>query len=280
MNESSYVNNHSLSADCKNCFGLCCVALCFSALEGFPVNKEAGEPCLNLQKDFTCCIHKNLLETGLRGCIAFDCFGAGQKVSLVSYRGRDWRSSPEIANQMFKVFMVMQRLHELLWYLTEALKLMTAHQNYEKLTELLIETEELTHLSPNSLIELDLESHRNKVNPLLIETSQLIGSRFTRRTNLRSKKILGGGQDLIGADLRKTDLRGESLRGAYLIAANLRDVDLSGTDLIGADLRDADLRGANLSNSIFLTQAQVNSAKGDNKTKLPESIIPPTHWGS
>jgi hypothetical protein len=40
----------NLRADCKNCFGLCCVALYFSASEGFPIDKDAGQPCLNLHK--------------------------------------------------------------------------------------------------------------------------------------------------------------------------------------------------------------------------------------
>ena len=55
-------------------------------------------------------------------------------------------------------------------------------------------------------------------------------------------------------------------------------MDLSGADLIGADLRDADISGANLRNSIFLTQAQINTAKGDSHTKLPKMITRPTYW--
>ena len=56
-----------LRVDCKKCFGLCCVALYFSASEGFPVNKDAGKPCLNLQSDFNCFVHKDLKEKGLKG---------------------------------------------------------------------------------------------------------------------------------------------------------------------------------------------------------------------
>ena len=36
-----------------------------------------------------------------------------------------------------------------------------------------------------------------------------------------------------------------------------------------ADLRRIDLIGANLTKSIFVTQAQINVAKGDTSTKLP-----------
>ena len=50
------------------------------------------------------------------------------------------------------------------------------------------------------------------------------------------------------------------------------------SDFIGADLRDADISGANLTGSIFLTQAQINAAKGDSNTKLPSSLKTPFHW--
>ncbi len=55
-------------------------------------------------------------------------------------------------------------------------------------------------------------------------------------------------------------------------------IDLNAADLISADMRDANIKGANLTNSIFLTQAQVNSAKGDSLTKLPVMINRPSHW--
>jgi hypothetical protein len=41
-------SRRNLRAECEKCFGLCCVALCFSASEGFPIDKDAGHPCLNL----------------------------------------------------------------------------------------------------------------------------------------------------------------------------------------------------------------------------------------
>jgi len=272
----------NLRPDCENCFGLCCVALYFSASEGFPIDKDAGQPCLNLQSDFRCCVYKNLRERGLKGCIAFDCFGAGQKVSQASFGGHDWRKVPESATQMFEVFLIMRQLQELLWYLTEALTLQPAHPIHSGFNSMLNKTERLTHLSPGSLIELDVALHRSDVNTLLLKTSEYVRAEvyLGRKTSSISKKTLGRGLDLIGADLKRTDMRGKNLRGAYLIAADLRGVDLSGADLIGADLRDADIRGADLSNSIFLTQAQLNAAIGDTGTKIPSSLTRPAHWGT
>lgn len=269
-----------LRADCENCFGFCCVALYFSASEGFPVDKDAGKPCINLQSDFRCSVHNDLRELGLKGCTAYDCFGAGQKVAQVTYGGHDWRQVPESAKQMYEVFLVMRQIHEMIWYLAESLRLQQAHHIQGELSSMLNETEKLTFLSPDFLIELDVSAHREGVNALLLQTSELMRSKVQpgKKNFSRRRKTLGGGLDLIGADLRKKDLRGENLRGAYLIAADLRGVDLSGADLIGADLRDADLRGANLAHSIFLTQAQINTAKGDSHTKLPVSLTPPIYW--
>lgn len=270
----------NLRADCEKCFGLCCVSLYFSASEGFPIDKEAGQPCINLQSDFRCCVHKSLRERNLKGCIAFDCFGAGQKVAQISFGGHDWWKVRESSKQMFEVFLIMRQLHELLWYLTEALTLQPARPIHGALSSMLDETERLTHLSPDSLMELDVAVHRADVNILLLKTSELVRAEARRgqKAHSRRQKTFGRGADLIAADLRRIDLIGANLRGAYLIAANLRGTDLSGTDLIGADFRDADIRGADLTKSIFLTQAQLNAAKGDTSTKLPSSLTHPTHW--
>jgi len=271
---------HNLRVDCKKCFGLCCVALYFSASEGFPMDKEAGKSCKNLQSDFNCSVHKNLRQQGLKGCTAYDCFGAGQKVAQVTYGGHDWRLVPKSAKQMFEVFLIMRQLHEMLWYLTQAIELQQSYAIKDKLSSIINETICLTCLSPDSLIELDLELHRGDVNPLLLNTSELVRSEICRGQKNPSKyqKTKAVGADLIGSDLRKTNLKGANLRGACLIAANLRGVDLSGADLIGADLRDTDLRGANLTKSIFLTQSQINTAKGDSNTKLPTLLTRPTYW--
>lgn len=263
-----------LRIDCKKCFGLCCVALYFTKFEGFPTDKEAGKPCINLQSDFTCVVHKNLEEKGLKGCLAYDCFGAGQKIAQVTFDGWDWWKKPEHAKKMFEGFLVMRQLHEMLWYLMQALMLQRDQGIKAEISSLLDSTERLTSLDIDSLLELDIQTHRTKVNALLKSTSELVRSKACGGKKVASKNR----RDYFGADLRKVDLKGADLRGACLIAANLRGVDLSGADLIGADLRDADLSGADLTNSIFLTQAQINTAKGDSYTNLPPLLARPAHW--
>ena len=86
------------------------------------------------------------------------------------------------------------------------------------------------------------------------------------------------GNDLVGHDLRDTDLTVADLRGALLIAADLRDAVLDRTDLLGADLRDTDLSGADLSTALFLTQPQLNAARGTSATRLPPHLRRPLGW--
>ncbi|MGG2092591.1 pentapeptide repeat-containing protein [Bacillus sp. S13(2024)] len=274
------LNHNNLRADCENCFGLCCVALPFAASADFAINKDGGKPCPNLQSDFRCGIHKDLRQQGFKGCTVFECFGAGQKVSQVTFEGVDWLKDPKRAQKMYNVFPIMQQLHEMLWYLTEALTLKATRPIHRELSLAFDETERLSQLSPDSLMELDVPLHRANVNALLLKTSELVWTEARRqhKNSKKSKRINHRGADLMGAKLKGADLRGANLRGAYLIAADLRGADLRAADLIGADLRDADLSGANLTESIFLTQVQINSAKGDSHTKLPHLLSRPTHW--
>ncbi|EHJ01110.1 pentapeptide repeat protein [Clostridium sp. DL-VIII] len=268
-----------LKIDCEKCFGFCCIALYFSASEGFPADKDAGKPCSNLKSDFSCAIHKNLRKKGLKGCTAYDCFGAGQKVAQGTYGGRDWKQVPEAAKEMFEVFLIMRQLHEMLWYLSEAFRIQSNDIIQNKLDDLIKEIENVTNQNPDSLMQFDIEAYRDRVNLLLHKTSETVRTKALngQRSTLRRKKIASR-LDCFGADLRKSNLRGADLRGAFLIAADLRGNDLSGADFIGADMRDADLRGTNLEESIFLTQGQINTAKGDSNTKLPPALIRPTYW--
>jgi len=262
-----------LTADCEQCFGLCCVALPFAKSTDFPFDKDGGSPCRNLQSNYQCSIHSELRKKGFRGCTAYECFGAGQKVSQITYQGIDWRKDPIQAKEMFNVFPIMQQLHEMLWYLKDALNLEASKPLHNKLLDRFEETTHYTEQSPEFILNMDITQHRSKVNSLLLQTSELVREKYlTKKFKVRISR------DLVGARLRGADLLGANLRGALLIATDLREADLRMTDLIGADFRDTDISGANLSGCIFLTQAQVNAAKGNSKTKLPSSLKIPAHW--
>jgi uncharacterized protein YjbI with pentapeptide repeats len=258
-----------LRADCERCAGLCCVAPAFSASADFAIDKAAGQACPNLRADFRCAIHSRLRQQGFPGCAAYDCFGAGQKVTQATFGGRDWRRTPGIAAQMFAAFTTMRQLHELLWYLNEALALPAARPLHAALGLALEETRRLTDGGPEALAALDTAAHRREVNALLLRASELARGR---------RGVDRSGADLAGRRLAGADLRGANLRGACLVGADLRGADLRGADLTGADCRGADLRGADLTGSIFLTQSQLDAAKGDRATRLPASRSRPAHW--
>jgi Pentapeptide repeats (8 copies) len=271
-----------LRGDCARCFGLCCVALPFAASADFALNKPAGKPCPNLQGDHRCGIHADLRKKGFTGCTVYDCFGAGQKVSQLTFGGQDWHTGPkEHARRMFDVFPVVRQLHELLWYLTEALGLPAARPVHSELRRALEETERLTRQTAGELAALDVAEHRRQVDVLLLRTSELAragaaGAKGGKKGKGKDRR----GADLIGARLRGADLRGASLRGACLIAADLSGADLRDADMIGADLRDTDLSDADLTGAFFLTQPQLQAARGTTGTKLPESLTRPAHWAT
>jgi hypothetical protein len=223
----------------------------FAVSADFAIDKPAGQPCPNLTADFRCGIHERLRDKGFAGCTAYDCFGAGQRVS-------------RLGRELSALFPVMRALHELLWYLTEALALAPS----DALRAALAETVRVTELPPDELLALDVDTHRDAVNALLRKASEAVrGTGPDRR-----------GADLVGADLRASDLRRANLRGAYLVGADLRRADLRLADLTGADVRGADLRGTDLGTAIFVTQAQLDSALGDGSTRLPKGRTRPTHW--
>jgi uncharacterized protein YjbI with pentapeptide repeats len=261
-----------LKADCDRCFGLCCVAPAFATSAEFAIDKAAGQPCPNLSADFRCSIHDRLRPSGFGGCTAYDCFGAGQKVAQETFGGRDWREDARAGKRMFAAFLAMRQLHELLWYVREASRLGPDDPLPAQLGSAWEAIEQCTNLSADRLVKLNIGILRRDTNRLLVRASEQVRSRAgPLGPELR-------GADLIGVNLGGADLRRACLRGAGLIGATLRGADLRGADLTGADLRGADLAAARLDTAIFLTQAQIDLARGDQATTLPASLARPAHW--
>jgi len=254
-----------LQSDCSSCFGLCCVLLPFSAVSGFGVDKPGGRPCLNLLDDDRCGIHTSLRADGWPGCTVFECFGAGQQVSQVTYSGVSWREQDNLG-EMGAVLSVMRQLHEMLVHLTEVERRSPDPAARAASDEIA----ELVTAEPEALLTYDLDALHERVGRLLADASARVRRDWPDAED-RSRQDLAG-QRLSG------DHRGSSLRGAVLIRADLRDADLREVDLLGVDLRDADLRGSDLSTALFLTQPQVNAARGDGSTVLPAGLTRPDHW--
>ena len=141
INEKFYMDLISnLKIDCEKCFGFCCSALYFAKAEGFPEDKVAGKPCMNLKEDFKCKIHKSLSKKGVKGCTTFECFGAGQKIAQDTYKGESWLDNKEKASEMFDAFVKMMQLHEMLWYLAEAYRIERKDKEREAIKKIIDET--------------------------------------------------------------------------------------------------------------------------------------------
>lgn len=106
-----------LVADCASCAAICCTATSFAASEDFAFDKPAGVACGHLRRDGRCAIHDELAVRGCAGCAVYDCYGAGPRVTraFAGVRGADRRRDA--------AFLALRVVHELLWLLTEAVKL-------------------------------------------------------------------------------------------------------------------------------------------------------------
>src|SRR5437868_4686302 len=113
----------------------------------------------------------------------------------------------------------MRQLHELLWYLNEARSLAAATSTRGAIDPAFSQTEELTNASADTLMYLDIDAHRDFVNAILTQASELARASIATPPEFRGAK-------LVGADLAQKDLRGASFRGAALIGANLAGADL------------------------------------------------------
>ena len=241
------------------------MALPFRESHGFAFAKDAGEPCRHLAGDYGCSIHARLREAGMSGCTSYECFGAGQHVTQVLYAGATWRGRADGGAEMFAVFAVVQRLHEMLVLLDQA----AALEPGRDLAGLRAEVEGHTLGLPEELLDVELDRLASLVGEVLRSVSRAV-----RGPDGES----WSGADLAGHDLRTAELADADLRGALLLAADLRGAVLKRTDLLGADLRDTDLSGADLSTSLFLTQPQLNSARGSVSTVLPAGLRRPAAW--
>ncbi len=166
-----------LVADCQACSGLCCVAPGFSESEEFAVDKASGDPCRHLTEGFRCAIHDRLSDHGFSGCVVYDCFGAGQKVTQHSFGGRDWRSTPSMRTQIFEVFRVMRRLHEMLIELEQALLFEHLSREPSVRFAVVAKRDELAELSwrePEELSSAPIEQHRVAVDALLEQVARMV----------------------------------------------------------------------------------------------------------
>lgn len=260
-----------LKVDCSKCSGLCCTALFFSKIDGFPENKKAGKPCTKLQNDYQCKIHHELEKLNMKGCIGYDCFGAGQHVTQFIYQCETWQTMQEQSKEIFDVFLLIFQLFQIRYYLEESAIIIPAKELGSDIVNLINENEALCNSTPQSILEIDIDSYRNKVNIILKQVCDSVIKCFHNSENIRLTEFLG-------RNFNDRDMSGLDLSTKLLIAANFDSCIFNGTVFLGADTRDTNFSNADLREAVFLTQGQINSAKGNRNTKLPEHLDYPITW--
>ena len=167
MTAKSLKLSEKLRPDCGACCGLCCVAPAFDATQGFGFDKPAHTPCRNLQSDYRCLIHDRLEENGFPGCVVFDCYGAGQRITHEMFQGATWKDSPETAKNMFQAFTRLCVMHELMALLTVALERVSEKDFQIKLSGRLHEIESLCQAEMVSPGETDITVIKHQTMELL-----------------------------------------------------------------------------------------------------------------
>lgn len=271
IHEKNKERLEQLKVDCSQCSGLCCTALFFSKIDGFPENKIAGKPCTKLQNNYRCKIHHELEKRNMKGCIGYDCFGAGQHVTQCIYKGETtWQTSKEQSKEIFDVFVIIFQLYQIRYFLEESRIVIPAKELWSDIENLIDENEILCNSTKQSILDIDIDSYRNKVNILLKQVCASIITSFKHN----NKKLT----EFSGRSFKKRDMSGLDLSMKLLIATNFDSCIFDGTIFLGADTRDTNFSNADLRESVFLTQGQINSAKGNRSTKLPKHLDYPVTW--
>lgn len=227
--------SYKLVSDCSRCSGLCCIALyCFQS-DGFPQDKPIGKPCINLMDNFKCRIHEDLESMGMRGCIGYDCFGAGQYLTEEIYGGVTWKTQPGKTKEICDMYMLIYRLFQLRFFLYESRKLVSSEVLLPEISRLLQENDSICKLPMQEMLKYPIDAYQDKVNGVLKKSCAALKNYLKVKNN-------------IGKDYLNRNFEGENLDGA--------------------DLKEA----------VFLSQGQINAAKGSRRTKLPKHLKYPDTW--
>jgi hypothetical protein len=123
----------------------------FDRSDEFAIDKPACVACPNLDEEDGCSIHHRLEKAGFRGCILYDCLGAGQRVVQELYAGRSWRADPDLLPEMWRALTSLRGVHELILLLATAAKAPLSVAERRTLEALQAELEPAGGWTPESL---------------------------------------------------------------------------------------------------------------------------------
>ncbi|MHA7772780.1 hypothetical protein [Roseibium sp. M-1] len=166
-----------LKPDCSSCAALCCVVFAFDKSESFGIDKGAGEVCPNLGNSGKCNIFGKREELGFSGCVAYDCYGAGQRVTNQVFAGRSWRDDPKLKTRMGEALSVLRQVHEQLVLLAAAEKLSLDDFERQKLSKLQADLAPVTGWSEEGLQAFPLTQTVRDVSAFLTSLRRHVGGK-------------------------------------------------------------------------------------------------------
>lgn len=181
-----------LRIQCENCRGLCCVILYFTKMDGFPENKEAKVACHHLQENYHCRIYPSLASHGLKGCMAYDCFGAGQVVSQLVESKKNWKTLLSDKSELIlSAYVAVMKIHQTLWYCSQCLTLRIPVAEKETAHRLIQQGKALISQFGLTLTNLQDQSFCDVANPYLKHISELILSSYPKTAMTNSRNYMG-----------------------------------------------------------------------------------------
>lgn len=165
---------------------------------------------------------------------------------------------------------LIYRMFQLRFFLYESKKLASSEILLPEIEQLLQENDAICKLSIEEMLHYPIDSYQDKVNYILkkscVELKKFLGVKKVTETNFLNRNFRG--KNLSGFDFNMKPL----------IASDFHNCKLKGATFIRTDTRDANFDGADLREAVFLSQGQINAAKGSRRTKLPKHLKYPVTW--
>ena len=238
----------------------------FSRASGFGVNKASGAPVPPPRARRPVRHPRHPARGRLAGVTVFDCFGAGQQVSQVTYGGVSWREHDDLG-EMAAVLSVMRQLHEMLAHLDRGRA--AARPGVPR-------------RPPRPARRAARRRRRTSCWPSTSTSCATRSATCWRGQRARAGRWAGR----IDLARRRPGRQGPARHRPARRGAARRPADRRRPARRGPHRGRPARRGRarhrrarrDLAGALFLTQPQLNAMRGDAATRLPGGLARPGHW--
>ncbi len=172
--------HHDLSADCQHCFGLCCVALPYAKSADFAFDKDGARLAATYNQTINVLYIKTSEKKGFEAVLLMNALAPARRYLKLLMRERIGKTTPKQQARCL-TFSYYAAMHEMLWYIHEALSIETAKPIHRELRACFDKIDKLTRLSKENLLTLQVNEYRAEVNEWLLKTSELVRAQACNR---------------------------------------------------------------------------------------------------